>query len=398
MHTRDGPASAPFVETAERPGAALPRAPGGVVVVYSPDGSGFAQRHEWATRAGIAERLAALKGFAFSGEHDPSAHGPGPVYFVPSDTLVGVEAARALGVRGEDDLFGGVVPHAFVATKAITHPLVAPGARAPAGWCGELGPRLGDAVLFGFSAFAPEDARRAGARLLEHGGSARLKPARATGGRGQTVVSDAAGLDAALDAMDAADLSAHGLVLEEDLAQVTTHSVGQVRAAGLVATYWGTQRLTPDNDGAAVYGGSDLLVARGGFEALLALGLGEDARLAVARARAYDAAAAGCFPGMFASRRNYDVIQGLDAAGRRRSGVLEQSWRVGGASGAEIAALEAFRAEPALRAVRASTVELYGGGGTAAPPPPPPRATVYFHGVDERVGPITKYATVEPAE
>ncbi len=115
-----------------------------------------------------------------------------------------------------------------------------------------------------------------------------------------------------------------------------------------------------------MYGGSDLLVARGGFEALLALGLGEDARLAVARARAYDAAAAGCFPGMFASRRNYDVIQGLDAAGRRRSGVLEQSWRVGGAS------------------------------GTA--PPPPPRATVYFHGVDERVGPITKYATVEPAE
>ncbi len=100
MHTRDGPASAPFVETAERPGAALPRAPGGVVVVYSPDGSGFAQRHEWATRTGIAERLAALKGFVFSGDYDPSAHGPGPVYFVPSDTLVGVEAARALGVRG----------------------------------------------------------------------------------------------------------------------------------------------------------------------------------------------------------------------------------------------------------------------------------------------------------
>ena len=99
-----------------------------------------------------------------------------------------------------------------------------------------------------------------------------------------------------------------------------------------------------------------------------------------------------CFPGMFASRRNYDVIQGTDAAGRRRSGVLEQSWRVGGASGAEIAALEAFRAEPALRAVRASTVEDYG----EAAPPPPPGATVYFRGVDERVGPITKYATVEP--
>jgi hypothetical protein len=91
---------------------------------------------------------------------------------------------------------------------------------------------------------------------------------------------------------------------------------------------------------------------------------------------------------MFASRRNYDVVQGLDAAGRRRSGVLEQSWRVGGASGAEIVALEAFRAGPAPRAVRASTVEIYGEGA-----PPPPGATVCFRGADERVGHITKYAT-----
>jgi hypothetical protein len=188
----------------------------------------------------------------------------------------------------------------------------------------------------------------------------RVKPVRATGGRGQAVVSDAAALDAALGAVEAAELSEHGLVLEEDLAGVTTYSVGQVRVAGLVASYCGTQRLTPDNAGEAVYGGSELLVARGGFEALAGLGLPEEARLAVEQARIYDAAAADCFAGMFASRRNYDVARGLDAEGRWRSGVLEQSWRIGGASGAEVAALEAFRAEPALRAVRAATVELYG--------------------------------------
>jgi hypothetical protein len=70
--------------------------------------------------------------------------------------------------------------------------------------------------------------------------------------------------------------------------------------------------------------------------------------------------------------------------------VLEQSWRIGGASGAEIAALEAFRADPGLRVVRASTVEAYGAGAV-----PPPGATVYFCGVDDDAGPITKYATVE---
>ena len=64
---------------------------------------------------------------------------------------------------------------------------------------------------------------------------------------------------------------------------------------------------------------------------------------------------------------------------------------MGGASGAEIAALEAFRADPASRAVRARTVELYGPDHA-----PPPGATVYFHGTDERVGPMLKYALVEP--
>lgn len=399
MHPGGGPASAPSADTVELGRTAPPadsaepsRAARGAVVVYSLGGRDFAQRHEKTTRTGIAERLAALKGFDFAGDHDPAAAArpSGPVYFVPSDTLVGTEAARTLGIGGEDDLFGGVVPYPFVATKAITHPLVAPDARAPAGWSAELRRRLGDAVLPGFCAFAPADARRAGAQLLERG-PVRIKPVRATGGRAQIVVSDANELDRALADTDAGDLSEHGLVLEANLAGVTTHSVGQVRVAGLVASYWGTQRLTPDNTGASVYGGSDLLVARGGFEALLALDLAAEARLAVAQARAYDEAATECFPAMFASRRNYDVIQGNDPAGRRRSGVLEQSWRVGGASGAEIGALEAFRADPALRAVRASTVELYGEGAA----PPPPGATVYFRGVDERIGPITKYATVE---
>jgi Protein of unknown function (DUF3182) len=364
--------------------------PRGAVATYSVLGHGFAHSHERATRDGVARRLAVLKGFDFVGEYDPARPPPAPVYLVPSDTLVGLDAAAALSVRGEHDLFGGVVPYAFVATKALTHPLVRPDAHAPPGWSRAFGRQVQDVVLSGFTAFALDDAREAGGRLLSHG-PVRLKPVQATGGRGQVVVSDAAGLGAALEAVDAAALSEHGLVLEEDLAGVTTFSVGQVRVGDLVATYYGTQRLTPDNAGEAVYGGSDLVVTRGGFAALAELGPPEEARLAVAQARAYDQAATDCFAGMFASRRNYDIARGLDAAGRPRCGVLEQSWRIGGASGAEVAALEAFRAEPALRVVRAGTVEAYGESAA-----PPPGAAVYFRGVDERDGPITKYAFAEP--
>ena len=51
---------------------------------------------------------------------------------------------------------------------------------------------------------------------------------------------------------------------------------------------------------------------------------------------------------------------------------------------------EAFRDEPSLRIVRASTREVYGD-----PPALPPNAAVYFSGVDEQVGPLTKYALTE---
>ena len=189
--------------------------PHGVVVVHVPN-ERYGRAHERVTRTAIARRLAALKGFDFAGPYDSAKNYPAPLYFVPSDTLVGVETAHALGIHGEHDLFGGVVPYSFVATKAITHSLVEPGAAAPAGWSDDLGRRMQDAVLFGFSAFSLEDARRAGVRLLEHG-PARVKPVRETGGLGQTIVADAAALEQALAFVHPAEMSRDGVVIEENL-------------------------------------------------------------------------------------------------------------------------------------------------------------------------------------
>jgi hypothetical protein len=181
-------------------------------------------------------------------------------------------------------------------------------------------------------------------------------------------------------------------VLEQNLEGVTTYSVGQVRVDGLLATYCGTQRMTTDNKGAMTYGGSDLVIVRGDWDALLGLQLASEVWLAIAQVRVYDAATQE-FPGLLASRRNYDVLQGVDAEGRWRSGVLEQSWRIGGASGPEVAALAAFRADPNLRAVHAWCIESFGPGAA-----PPPGAIVHFHGVDDRAGPVAKYTQVEAYE
>lgn len=344
--------------------------------------------HERLVHVELAKRLAALQGMDFAGVFEPGMVYPLPPYLIPSDTLIGLEQAHALGLRGEQDLFGGVAPHAFVPTKAISHPLRNAQAFAPPGWSPAFGVQVADAVLPGFTAFTVADARAAGLQLLDDA-PLRLKPVRATGGRGQTVVSSATELDAVLAAMDADELAVYGLALEQDLVDVTTFSVGQVRVAGLIVSYYGTQRLTPDNNGAMVYGGSDLLLARGDFPELLQLGLPETAQLAVRQAQLYDRAAMQCFTGLYASRRNYDVLQGLDPHGKRRSGVLEQSWRIGGASSAEVVALQRFAADPQLRAVRASSVELFGEQHQV-----PADAILMYRGLDAQVGFVSKFATV----
>ena len=359
----------------------------GIVVTYAAPGS--TDEHERATHSAVAKTLAELKGFEFGGEYDPARRYGAALYFVPSATLL-VDAAQALGIRGKDDLFGGVVPASFVATKAIVHPLVAPDAQAPAGWSAAFAEEVRPAVLPGFCAFSLRDARRAGLELLREG-RIRLKPAQGVGGHGQRVVKDEAELESALGSLDRAELERCGLGVELDLEEAITYSVGQVWAAGLLATYCGTQRSTRNNRGAAVFGGSDLIVVRGGYDELTALPLSAEMRIAIGQARAFDSAA-GRFAGMFASRRNYDAVRGRDSRGRQHAGVLEQSWRIGGASTAEVAALAAFAVQPRLRAVRACCTEAYGRGS------PPPGASVHFDGVDRRIGPLTKYAVVEKHE
>ncbi|TCS36943.1 uncharacterized protein DUF3182 [Paucimonas lemoignei] len=364
-------------------------ADGGILLLYSCQQRADPSRHEYASQLALARKLATLLSYEFGGEFDPARHYAASPYFVPVDTLESLEQAHALGIHGNAHLFGGVVPHPFVATKVITHPLVAADAPAPAGWSHELGKRIADVVLPGYSVFSRDDAMRAATDLLNHG-AVRMKKAGGRGGCDQLVIRDQASLESALRSVDEEEWAQSGVVFERNLTQATTHSIGQVQVGTLLATYCGMQTTTRDHRGNEVYGGSHLTVVRGGFDALLELDLNAGTRTAVAQARTYHAAALTAFPGMFASRCNYDVAQGYDDQRQWHSGVLEQSWRIGGASGAEIAALEAFQATPGLDVVRTSTTELY-----QANPVLPDDAMVYCQQVDPVTGPIVKYARIE---
>ena len=351
--------------------------------------------HESASQEALARKLAGVLELDFIEDYRPGEYPPGGVYYVPSRTLVrpvSLQPAEQFiqGIRGDEDLFGGIVPHAFVATKAITHALLHPDAAAPEGWSHAFAHDAGPAVLLGITAFSIGDARLAGLRLLALG-PVRIKPVRASGGRGQILAADRRQLDEALGRQDEAEIAQYGLVLEEHLQQVETYSVGQAHVGGMAMSYAGTQSLTPDNSGLQVYGGSSLLCVRGGYEELLALPMDANWREAVRLARMYDVAAQRCYPGLFASRRNYDVARGRDARGRIKTGVLEQSWRAGGASFAEACALEAFQNAPERSVVRAYTCERYGSEHS-----PPREAQLIYRGDDPETGFITKYGAVEP--
>jgi hypothetical protein len=347
-----------------------------------------APQHEVETNRALARWLAQILGLKFGGSYDSAIHSGRDLYLLPTQTLVGIATAQQLGVKGPDDVWGGYVDHDFICTKAITHGVLNRHAQAPEGWSPLFSERVRSVVLDGLSVFSLEDARPAAEHLL-YSGPIRLKPIHACAGRGQEVVKSLDQFDAILARPDAEQLFNDGVVLEQDLDQVVTHSVGQTFIGDHVLSYCGDQYLTEDSHGEQVYGGSNLLVVQGYYEDLLTLELPDDVCLAIQQAQVFDSAADEAYPGFYASRRNYDIAQGLDNSGKSRSGVLEQSWRMGGASSAEIAALQSFVNDPGMRAIRVSSVETY------IDQPLPADAIEVYRGPAENGDFLLKYVTVQ---
>ena len=355
------------------------------VAVHFPRSGAPMYAHEKIALSEVAKSIARLNGYGFVGEYDPQLHVAARLFFIPSDTLM-LEEARDLGIHSPDQVYGAVVPYPFVKTKAITHRLVREHAARPHGWSFAFANRVRNAVLPGYTAFSADDAKLA-AKRPQALGPVRVKEPLADGGHGQTVIRSIAELEAFLEILPAEKLQSHGLALEANLHRVITRSVGCTIVGGLSIAYHGTQRSVTNNHGLMVYGGSHLICVRGGWTALESLPMERESRLAVHQARTYDRNAAR-YPGFLATRRNYDVGQGIDGRGQWRSGVLEASWRSGGASTAELAALTAFAEDSRWQAIETASVKHYG-----KPSNIPLHAAIHFQGDDPEEGPLLRYTT-----
>ncbi len=349
--------------------------------------AGTLHAHEVATLHGIGYRIARVMGRRFMSWYRPHAGQTARPYCIPADTLVGDDGVPGAAASSRS-ILGGIVPFSFVASKVIVHPALDRSSIVPPGWSPALADTVANIVLPGFSVFSIADIREAVVRLLRKG-PVRLKPAWARGGGGQSVIHDLAEAERAILDLDEARIASAGVVVESDLADPVTYSVGQMDCGDVALAYVGRQRQTRNRAGDEVYGGSDLWVIRGTLADLEGEVRSSELAQAVRQAREFDAAVAAAYPGFVATRRNYDLIAGRSVDGQGLSGVLEQSWRVGGATPAEVAALHVFAHDPRCDQVRTSSHEVYGESEL------PEGADIYYRGHDPVEGMMTKFSLVE---
>ncbi|HWY79361.1 MAG TPA: DUF3182 family protein [Candidatus Sulfotelmatobacter sp.] len=364
------------------------------VVIYTGGNTESIDPHERVRIADLSTIIASTTDREFGGEFDGSLQQMplgGEIYFVPCKTIIGKTHAERLGIHTKDDLFGGVVDKPFKSTKAIAHGLVTQRAIHPEGWNPEFTEATKDVVLPGSTAFSVEDAYYALEDLLRNGHEVRVKRTLAAGGSGQAVVQSKELLSDQLRYLADDELRKFGIVLESNLQPdgLIIRSVGQAEIDGTLISYHGKQRETHEKDGTVHYGGSDLFIVRGDWSNLLSYVTDPLIIQAINQTKVFDEAAASHL-NIIASRRNYDIAQGRDKQGQLRSGVLEQSWRIGGASGPEVLAIEAFRKDLSLKIIMGSSYNQFGTNTSA-----PEGARVHFQGRDTNYKePLLTYTTL----
>lgn len=307
--------------------------------------------------AAVAERLSGILRSLRGGAARPASDS----YFMPY-SAVHEPLARACGISGDGDLYGGIVREPAHADKAMLHELASATAMHPRWYSWAFARALHGAVLPGFTVFSPDDAACAFELMRRRGIVPRFKDPSATGGLGQSLVRSQADLAEALQA-HGDRLVKTGAILEADLSDAATITVGWVRIGGKEFSWCG-RPYDVVVDGQTRFGGNEIRVVRGGLgrvEQYI-----QDERDLIAIRQACTVSGAYRLLGTVAARATLDAVQGVDTPGKLRSGITDPSLRPSASSAAEVRALEAFIEHPDAESVVTQLVYDYGTGMVAA--------------------------------
>lgn len=262
------------------------------------------------------------------------------VYTVPAVTL---DSNRTKSFLAEaiEDFYGTRVEHLGHVGKAILHPLI--GEANSKFYSVEFAKCVADYTLPGFSFFTVEAGSEAFRRLC--GQEARLKLTTESDGHGQFVITNETELLRTLDKFDPTKINEEGLILEPNLREPFTISVGYTILGSVPYSFVAHQKNDVTLDDRNRYLGAHVLVLKGTLGDLSKLvSLSEDEQEAIAKACRFNEAYAYLNP--IASRLSFDCLFGQTQRGERLSGITDITGRLGGTCPALTLAANKLKTRP----------------------------------------------------
>ena len=331
------------------------------VVTYTP--SGIPEPYNAYIRernANVGKHLAEIQGTVFSGEYTDTPKASTDKFYVPAKTLP-ISIAENLGIVTSEDLYGGVVEHAIFATKSVLHPTLYSNSPAPGIYPRNFASVLTERnlVLPGYTTFdsSQQEAFQIFNLLREQGFVVRLKEPDQSDGDGQAVISDTQYLRNLLDRYPGEVIFQKGLILETNVQNGKTVSIGQTSITGKDYTHIAFQKDIRQN-GRTIYGGATMMIFKGNLENLIQnYAFDPDVTIALKQSYQIHQAYGELDPKL--SRASYDVLQGFDSKGNFLSGVTDQTFRLGGSSPAEVLAIEYLNNKPDINFVDAEVTLDY---------------------------------------
>jgi hypothetical protein len=292
-------------------------------------------------------------------------------YTVPDEVVVfsSNEAKRAGFVSNHRlNLLGGLVnsKYRMLADKGFLQETVRDGEQ-PGYWLPEIPGRFQLLVPYGNITFNEKDARKAAENIFKRGDIPRYKDPNASGGLGQRRLESMEEVEAKLDYLRAegVNLAEHGIIFQKDFDYYYRIIVGYQKLDDREISYIGKQQFV-DVNGMPIYAGSIKLAVPGDFLQLKQqLALPPLAEKAVDTAITYKEVRS-TLVGIDDTRSCVNELQmphfrkdGSIDADRSPTVIVEETNRIGGGTGAELLAHEAFKANSNLRIVYTESHQDY---------------------------------------
>jgi hypothetical protein len=290
----------------------------------------------------VAQDLATYFGIPFLGTQNGQG---GDFYYVPAKTVEASDAIK-LGIENSRDLYGAIASKRTATGKSILHPSVSN--ITPDFYNPEFAELIQDLVLPGFVGFNPLDILK-GYNFFSRSFPARLKLSNESDGLGQFPIQDKLHLEQIIEKIDPSIIAEEGVVLEPELQNPKTISVGFAQIGTKLLSFIAKQKNdVADDDGQLRnrYLGAVVTVVSGDLEQLQTIeGLSEIDLEAVTKCIQFNQHYQKNMD-IIASRLSYDFLFGQNDQGQIFSGITDITGRLGGTCPAIMMALSRLQNNP----------------------------------------------------